>query len=390
MNTPGSFYTNGMVSNLMISHFTQESPELILDMGVGEGSLLNAAYDRWKLAKYYAVDINTAAIASIEQNFPFVNFYKIDGLSSDFHTEMQLRVGTVDIAICNPPYLKMNLTNNYAQLFKETGLHESLKLTKITSDVVFLAQNLKMLKDKGELGIILPDSIFTGSTFSKLRADIIHQHKIKGIIQLPDNIFKKTEARTHILLLEKNGVTPSFVPVYKASTNGYIREGLFVQRNDLFYRMDYNFNRWNESNRKTADTKSLKELNVEITRGRHTKKDLEKMKIKYFHTTSFPSRLNDRIVLENSTINNGVIAKRGDILIARVGKRCIGKVTIIEQGQQVITDCIFRIRPPSGYKKKIWKSLTSEAGQEWLKANAHGVCAQVINKTDLLNFPIPE
>lgn len=59
------------------------------------------------------------------------------------------------------------------------------------------------LRDGRELGIILPDSVMTNHYYNDLRKDLLFNHNIKCIIQLPDNIFNKTEARTHILIIQK-------------------------------------------------------------------------------------------------------------------------------------------------------------------------------------------
>ena len=82
-------------------------------------------------------------------------------------------------------------------------------------------------------------------------------------------------------------------------------------------------------------------------------------------------------------------AREGDILLARVGKRCIGKVAIIESGRINISDCVYRIRPPEGMAEYLLDSFLSDKGQRWFEAHAHGVCAKVISKRDLLQFPVP-
>ena len=83
-----------------------------------------------------------------------------------------------------------------------------------------------------------------------------------------------------------------------------------------------------------------------------------------------------------------LLTERGDILLARVGRGCIGKVCMIGRGRVPVSDCVYRIRVAKKHRTKIWDAFVSEAGQKWLKANAHGVCAKVISKKDLYKFPI--
>ena len=388
MDVLARYYTEKSVSKLLVSGFQQNHPANILDLGVGGGSLLNAAYERWKNAKFYGADIDHETISRVSSRLPFVNLVHIDGLSPGLPQRMKLKIGSVDVAICNPPYLRVARSPSIISLFKDIGLHGSTKLEKVTSDIVFLAQNLQMLRDGGELGIILPDSIFTGHLFAYLREDILSNHRILAIIQLPDNVFSKTEARTHILLIEKGRATDSYVPLYRSDKFGNLDTKLSVSRDELAYRMDYSYHMWRKNQKSSKGIVSLEDLRVEIHRGRQTRRYLQDLGINYFHTSSFPGTLYSKVRLANAPIKNGINAEPGDILIARVGKRIIGRVTVVENGSQVITDCVYRLRCPRKYRDAIWKNFISNEGQNWFKAHAHGVCSQVISKKDLLSFSI--
>lgn len=388
MDILGRYYTNQPVSELLVSKFRQDNPENILELGIGNGSLLHAAYRRWRNASFYGADIDRKSIAKISSHLPFVNLVHINGLSPGLPQKMKLKVGSIDVAVCNPPYRRMTFNLAIKSLFNEVGLVESLNLNKITSDIVFLAQNLRMLKDKGELGIILPDSIFTGHEFVYLREDILTNHKILALIQLPDNIFSRTEARTHILLMEKGSPADLTVPLYRSDSYGQLSPVINVSQNELLYRMDYTYYEWKRNQKVSNTSITLGKLGIEIKRGLKTKKDLQKLKVPFFHTTSFPRLLSSKVRLVNSSIQNGVIAQPGDILMARVGKRSIGRVTMVECGSQVISDCIYRLRGPRESEERVWHALISEQGQEWLNAHAHGVCSRVISKKDLLSFKI--
>jgi type I restriction enzyme M protein len=390
MEVLGRYYTIKAVSNLLVSKFQQHSPKSILDLGVGDGSLLKAAYNRWKDSQFYAVDVDSIIISRISSRLPFANILHIDGLSPNFAQEINLKVGSIDIAVCNPPYHRMKNSQAVRSLLKEAELPRSTRLPRITSDVMFLAQNLKMLREGGELGIILPDSIFTGHEFTKLRQDLLTNHEILGVIQLPDKVFAKTEARTHILLSKKNGISSSRIPLYQSNHYGELGKAIFVSKEESIYRMDYSFYSWKRNQGKENSYLTLEGLNVEIIRGSRSKKELQNMGIQYFHTSSFPDSLSSKAKLQNSVIKNAIIAEPGDILMARVGKRCIGRVTMVESGRQIISDCVYRIRSPKKYREIIWRSLISEEGQRWLKAHAHGVCSQVISKKDLLSFKVEE
>ncbi|MCD6271476.1 MAG: N-6 DNA methylase [Deltaproteobacteria bacterium] len=388
METIGQYFTVQSVSDMMVSMFQQDIPNRVIDLGVGHGSLLYAAYSRYNKADFYAADIDKKVISKISERLPFVNALHIDGLSKGLSKQMKLKIGSVDIAVCNPPYFRLEKTTQIKNLFKKTGLNNSMNLIKVSSDIVFLAQNLQMLKKSGELGIILPDSVFTGHEFVGLREDLLTNHNIRGIIQLPDKIFKKTEARTHIMLMEKCGSVQEEIPLFHSDFSGNTGTAIKISADELLYRMDYSYYAWKKQNKYSDVTITLEDLNVEIKRGHKTKKYLQGKNIPFFHTTSFPSNIKTKVNLENGPVFDDIFAEPGDILIARVGKRCIGKVTMVNSGKQVISDCVYRVRSPKKYRNRIFRELISGKGQQWLRVIAHGVCAQVISKKDLLGFPL--
>ena len=388
MEPLGRFYTSEAISDLLVSKFRQDSPRNILDIGAGDGSLLIAAYNRWRNATFHAAEIDPESIAKISKTLPFVRLQHINGLSPGLDQKMNLKVNSVDVAICNPPYLRIKNTLQTMLLLRETGFVNSLRLKRLTSDIVFLAQNLFLLKAGGELGIILPDSIFSGHEFFCLREDLVTNNKINGVIQLPDKIFYKTEARTHILLLEKGGKTNPVIPLYKSNARGELEAPLYISKEEALQRMDYSYYWWKNQQRGTGPYSYLGDMGVEIKRGRSSKKVLRNAGIKFFHTSSF-SFSNPIVKLENSSVPGELMAELGDILISRVGKRCIGRVAFVESGTQVISDCIYRVRTPAKYSQIIWKALVSQEGKKWMEAHAHGVCSRCLSKKDLLAFPIP-
>ena len=152
-------YTTDIFSQLLIDQFTIQSPKKIIDLGVGEGSLIKAAIQRWINASFFAVDIDKNSIHKIKTEFPFVKSFHLNTLKEDISEKIRVESGDIDIAICNPPYLRIKNDDSHNKLFDCTSLSDFKKLKILTSDIVFLTKNLEILKKNGELGIILPDSI---------------------------------------------------------------------------------------------------------------------------------------------------------------------------------------------------------------------------------------
>jgi len=389
MDYLGRYYTRQAFSNLLIFVFSNSMPGNVLELGVGSGSLVKAAIQRWLNAKYYVGDVDPLSIDRIKSELPFLKTFHIDTLNEDISKKIDLTKGTFDVAVCNPPYLKIKNEYKYNELFESANLVECKKLKLLTSDIIFLAKNLELLKNNGELGIILPDSLITGGEYSVLRAAILREHNLKCVIELPENIFSKTEALTHILLIEKNVVKNNRTPLFLSNRNGEIVEEIEVDSDALVNRMDFKFHSWVKRSTSRSPKQTLSSIGAEIKRGKLTHKELKAVNDNFIHTNGIIHG-NEKQALKNShKLSNPhkfELTQAGDILLARVG--CIGKVCKISKGKSLISDCIYRIRVPQEYIESVWVALISSEGQNWLKANSQGVCAKVISKEDLLKFPI--
>ncbi len=389
MDFLGRYYTQELFSNLLIDQFNSRAPSTVLDLGAGGGSLIKAASQRWQNADFYAADIDKNSIKKINKELPFVKIINADSLNKNIAKKLELKVDSVDIAVCNPPYLKLEDKRNYFSLFEEADLENCKNLKKVTSDIIFLAQNLRMLKKDGELGIILPDSLLTGHDFKILRESILSKHSIRGIIELPENIFSKTEARTHILLIEKGCSAEIKTQLYISNKEGQCYDQIEVSTNSLGKRMDFTFHKWNQKREKTKSFKTLTELGCEIKRGIQTHAELKVQNKAFVHTTNLNTGTAVSFLKPVKYKNKKLVfAEVGDIILARVGRGCIGKVSMVKRGRGLLSDCVYRIRVPKLYRHIVLDALTNKTGQAWLKANSHGVCAKVISKADLLQFPI--
>lgn len=381
------FFTEQSFSNLLVENIHRKDPRVVLDLGIGNGSLTTAAKLKWKDAVYYGIDIDKRCLSDLSNTLTNVNLFKHNSLDINLSKKTKIKLGSVDIAICNPPYLTVEKSSKYDKLLLKANLMKSINLKQYTSDVIFLAQNINMLKPKGILGIIVPEGIVCSHNFKLLREDLLENHSIEMCIQLEPKIFSKTEARTYILIIKKGKRKKNTVVLSKASKEGIITNKISVDQSALLNRMDYKFH---ASRYKNKAGKSLSSLGVKITRGNYSKLDFKSMDLPYFHTTNFKLHDKNCSLGENQyTIEKQpIIAKKGDILLARVGRNAYKQILLIEEGNIAITDCIYKISGDNKVIETIHKKLNSKSGQVYLKNLLHGVCAQVISKIDLENLKI--
>lgn len=380
------FFTKEHFSKLLIQNIDLKRPKVIVDLGIGDGALTLAAIKKWKNAKYYGVDVDKDRIDTLNKKLPNVKLHNINSLDISLEKNIKVKMGTVDIAICNPPYLNLKKLPIYKTILKNAELNYSINIPYYTSDLIFLAQNINLLRNKGTLGIIVPEGIVCGHNFSLLRRDLLEKHDLKMVIQLEPKIFNKTEAKTYILILGKGKSSSKIVHLCKADLNGKIEHKIQVSKKNLIDRMDYRFH---SSVCKSNKGKTLKELGVIIRRGNFTKNELEKSEHAFFHTSS--NWNNSSLFLRNNKYNlskEPVIAQKGDILIGRVGRNCIDKITIVKRGKIAITDCVYKMSTSKELSEIIFQKLKSTEGKTFLKRILHGVCAQVLSKKDLEKFII--
>ncbi len=385
MKQYSQYFTNNIYSKLLIQCIEISNPKLILDLGIGDGALTKIAIKRWNSAKILAVDLDKEKCDLMKNLSDRVTIIQEDALIPNLKKRIKINIGSVDVAICNPPYQQTPNNEKLFSVFRSSFLPSCCKLKRISSDIIFLAHNLSLLKPNGYLGIILPDGVLTRKDFTNLRKDIISNHTVKHIIQLPEGVFDRTEACTHILILTKGRSDYQNVTLSLVDSKGNYTHQIQVQKNNLIDRMDFTFHLWKQEHKEYIIPDNIE--GIEVCRGSYSHKELKQLHNNYFHSTDFKGQNKHSFSFHDYELDkNKIIATRGDILMCRVGKRCVGKISIVEEGNIILSDCVYRIRVHEPYQKIVWRILNSKEGQEWIKVASHGVCSKVISKCDLVEY----
>jgi type I restriction enzyme M protein len=107
----------------------------------------------------------------------------------------------VDVIIANPPFggsVKDGILANFSKSYQ----------TKETADL-FLVLFLKLLKDQGRAGIVLPDGSLTGDGVkARIRAELLAECNLHTIIRLPNSVFAPyATVATNLLFFTKGSPT---------------------------------------------------------------------------------------------------------------------------------------------------------------------------------------
>lgn len=402
----GRYYTNDAISSLLVSLMAPDRPGTVLDLGSGDGALTAAAARRWQDSQLITVDIDQNApstrLSFADSETGAKHFHiRADALNIDLPQQIGMPLGSVDVAVCNPPYIRLPWRKCYAELLEEVGLSKVCPAIKeVSADVVFIAQNLRLLRAGGQMGLIVPDGLISGEKAAEVRKVLINQHQIDGVIKLPRRVFVGTEAQAHILLISKLGENNGLIKLMEFRATGGLSEPIVIPAEQGIRRLDYGYFHYQKSfhsSKKVNTGKTLKQLDVTLARGTLNSCQAKLVDFPVFHTSDFPDRQHKHmlnlpkkptipeIVAKTSDL---VTAKRGDILLARVGRGLENKVCIVDRGNAAITDCVFRLRVPIKLRTQVLNALTSASGRDYLRAVSHGVGAKHLSMKDLLEFSI--
>ena len=375
------YFTEELFAKSMITLIDIKKVHRALDLGIGDGALSKAVLRRWPQICIDAIDVDDDICNNTMLKKYNINIQQGDVLNVE---DINLSNNSYELAICNPPYKRIKHDNKYRELFNEANLNECNEQKCISADIIFVAVNLKLLKPNGILAIIVPDGLLTRKDYKPFRHAIISRHRIIQVIQLPERAFSKTEARTHIVIIEKNGNTNDYVPISNMNQDGVINETINIARTVLFNRMDFSYCKWVKLSSKEQHYQ-FDNISYEIKRGGISYKNLKMSRLNFLHSNSYSNNACLLLPSYEYTINK-VTAKAGDIIMCRVGKRCVGKIAFIESGTILLSDCLFKITVPYKYQKELFKELQSLESKEWISINAHGVCSKVISKSDLEQY----
>lgn len=382
------------MGSLLIASLPTSHPNIVLDLGSGDGALTTAAAKIWKGARYYTVDIDSDANSARLRKLYGDSFihHVGDALEVDIGERLGLKPATADIAICNPPYIRRRWKNSFGAILEEAGLSGVFpNVRDIPADILFIAQNLRYLKGDGRLGIIVPDGLVAGENCSNFRRTLASMHSIEKIIELPRNIFSKTDAKAHIVILSKNSTEPSDIQIQQLLHDGELSAPLFVARENAAHRLDYSY-LYERSLRSRTPMTTIREITKSLKRGTVSSSQRSQVTFPVVHTSDMTAErpnIGKNFSVDKKSLNGvkGPIANRGDILLARVGRNLDEKVCGVSSDNVSVSDCVFILNVEQKYQVELLTYLRSTTGRQALKSATRGVGARFLTAEAILELP---
>lgn len=398
----GRYYTSQQLSSSLIENIEVRKPKLLLELGSGSGSLCWAAANRWNNAQLITVDVDREAPKRpdrpVDGAGPKHRHFVHDALDEAISEKIGLPLGSVDVAVCNPPYIRPKWRADFGKILEDAGLNGALASKyDAGADLLFLAQNLRLLRRNGKLGLILPDGLVTAERFAGVRRALLRQHLIEQVVQLPRSVFKGTEAQTYLAVLSKLAGETDVVALSQMSSTGEMSEPVVVPQELATKRLDYAFHAGPRVESRLGHPLPIQvgAATTEIIRGSICSSSIGDFPVPVFHLGDFrePSvRQELRIVPRRFTLSRRATAEvvgtarlalPGDILLARVGRSLERQLALVVHGPCVISDCIFALRTTDQHRERLYRFFDSDSGRSALAASAHGVAARFLSKANL-------
>jgi len=400
----GRYYTPQHVSQTLVDAMTGVRPKLIVELGAGQGALANAAHRKWKSANVVTVDTDLAAKTVLARMTSAASHthHLYDALDVELADRIGVPFGSVDVGLCNPPYIRPRWRSSFGRILEEAGLSGALQsVHDAGADLLFIAQNLRFLRRRGKLGLILPDGLITGQKYRGVREVLMREHCVEFVLQLPRRAFAKTEAQTYLLVLSKRGGETQQVQLSQMSEGGEISDPIFIAADEAKFRLDYSFHALPRSSDTSRIGKPLSAYVNDLMRGTTSSSQIISCPLPVFHLGDFPETLGSRCTplvptrfIQSSRKTTPFqdkykIARAGDILIARIGRNLHKNICFLPSGTCIISDCIFAIRAAPENREMILSYLLSDEGKAALKATSHGVGARYLSRSDVLELLLP-
>lgn len=214
----GIYLTPDDVVKMMVSFVNPKPSDAVYDLACGAGTFLietlklRQTQGNLKKNIVWGTDKNPRMLLLAELNlghFSGVIFNRrvTDSLFPEINDNYQWPVdNSFDVIFTNPPFGVILDNSSYdLRKFNTCRTKEGYLPNRQQSEIVFIEQAINYLKAGGVLGIVLPKSVVTNSTFQTARKALDNQGYIFAAVVLPSETFATTgtQASTVVLFIKK-------------------------------------------------------------------------------------------------------------------------------------------------------------------------------------------
>ena len=378
-----------LASRLM--EFLSGSGESWLELGSGTGRIAEACLASRGPSEYLGIEVDSRLMRKSPEcdgaSFLLSDVLSPTGLSGVLGQQMFSRT------VGNPPYGMQAMSKACQLRVAELcpGIPQIMDWVQL--DLYFVLESLARLKRPGEAAFIVGAPVAEDSRLVAFRRALLSSASEVECFELPSDIFdKKAEVQSYILVARFGASRLSNVRLGRISgSNLAVTDERVVSVEEATHRLDfgfYEFRSLSDSLQRRAGCKTLADLNATIIRGSRTRSQFEDLGIECFHTSDFPP--GQDLVRFDMDKNHGFqFAVTDDILLPRVGTRCLDRQALVAKGQRHFTEAVYRLRVPKRHHSQVVDWVLSDLGTRWRQAAATGSCAKHLTVATLMAMPVP-
>ncbi|MEE4106249.1 N-6 DNA methylase [Pseudomonas viridiflava] len=361
-----------------------------LELGSGSGRLAKSVNCIAAPASYLGIEVEADMIA-LTPSLPGFSFLKQDVLEVDALAQT-LGPQSFDHVIGNPPYgihgFSTEATSRLQKLCPELEIHGNWA----PIDLYFVLESLSRLKSNGSAAFIVGADIPCAARSQLFRKMLLENASSVECYELPKTAFgNHAEVQAYALIARYGKKRARHVSLgrlndqFKVITQRTVTHAQAITSMDL---SSHEFAEIDAALRLASHGMTMKDMEVSIVRGSRTSNQFSQLGVAHFHTSDF-RRLGTEVSFETAPSPHFQQATVGDILLPRVGTRCLEHKAVVVGGQAPYSDAVFRVRMPTKHRERIVRWITSAQCSAWRRSAAQGACAKHLTVATLLSMPVP-
>lgn len=368
----------------------------VLELGAGDGALIAAALRRFPEAHITAVELDSALLPALRARGPLARVARADVMNA---AALKRTLGDQRFAaaIGNPPFGEAPSVR--ASPVLRAQFPSTDRGGWIRRDVVFVWESWERLMPGGTLAMIVAAPLICDPVFQPLRQHLARNSARLEIFQLDDDaqvvgdVFEGVEVHTFLLVAQKRKTRQGRdVLLHRCSTDGVPLASTAITRADAArMRWDFQFHDLlKKFHVPSGAVLTLQQAGAEVSRGSRSHSIFAHHGTTHVHTNNFGDGTT-RLRLKGNSIDASIKhARKGDILVPRVGSRCLLRQAVVISGTAPHTEAVYRIRVERQYQGRVLRALESPFGVLWRRVHARGSCALHLTVDALLSMPLPE
>lgn len=362
-----------------------------LELGSGNGRIAQACLDTCSPSSFVGVELDKRLLRDSPSDGR-ATFIQGDVLSPA-GLDCLLGEQLFSRATGNPPYGMQALSRDAQSRIAELcpGIPQIGNWVQL--DLYFILESLARLKRPGEAAFIVGAPIAEDFRLKAFRQALMHAASEIECYELPVDAFdKKAEVQSFLLVARFGATRLKSVRLGKMAgqefdvvVERWISPEQAIQRLDIAF---HEFQALSGALRSQPGCRTLEELGATVVRGSRTRAQFDELGIESFHTSDFPQE-GTEVRFAPSLDHGFQSATASDILLPRVGTRCMDRQALVVKGQRHYTEAVYRLRVPMRHHAQVADWVLSEAGTSWRRAAAKGSCAKHITVASLMEMPVP-